>query len=49
MFEEEYIVETLNAEEMKLEDKNNLRHFLDCLMMFGMSQKIEEIINTVKE
>lgn len=48
LFEEEYLTETLNNEELSLSDKNKLRHFMDCLMMFGLTDKIEEVYHTVK-
>lgn len=36
MYEEEFLVETLNSAEVKEEEKARLRHFLDALVIYGL-------------
>lgn len=36
VYEEEFLVETLNSAEVKEEEKARLRHFLDALVIYGL-------------
>lgn len=49
LFEEEYLVECLNSEELSNEEKSSLRHFLDCLVTFGMAKQAGEIVIAAQE
>lgn len=48
-FEEEYLVEKLN--ELKIEDAEikEICNLVDCLLMFGMTDKTKELLNTFKK
>ena len=48
LYEEEYLVECLNEEKLSDETKNDLRHLLDCLVLFGFENYAVEIIETIE-